>query len=365
MSKILFLVNHDVVIYNFRREIVEELIKDGHEVHISSPYGERIDALVALGAVFHEIRIERHGMNPKEEIRIIKTYKKLFKSLRPDICLGFTIKPNVYGIIAARKYGIPFIANVTGLGTSIQNGGLKQKVSLLLYRNTLKDAKNIFFQNESDFGFMLENKVVTKEKCEVLPGSGVNLVQHCYEEYPKNENSVVFSTFGRIMKDKGTDELIAAARAIKQKGYNATFRIIGFFDDDFYKETVLNAVAEGIVEYIEQQKDVHPLMKESHAIIQPSHHEGMSNVLLEAAATGRPVIASDIPGCREAFKDGVSGFGFEVENVNALVEKIVQFLELPNCEKEQMGKAGRDLMEQYFDRNIVVNKYKEKIEGAN
>lgn len=360
-KRILFLVNHDVVIYNFRKEMVEAFLDEGHEVIISSPYGERIDDLIKMGASFREISIDRHGMNPVKELKLISDYKKLISNVEPDIILSFTIKPNIYGSIAAKKYGIPVVANVTGLGTSIQNGGIKQKISLGLYRNALSKAQKVFFQNDSDLKFMLDEKVLKCENYEVLPGSGVNLVQHCYEEYPGEDGQIIFSVFGRIMKDKGTDELIEAAKLVKQNGINALFRVIGFFDDD-YEQRVRNAVNDGLIEYIEQQRDVHPLMKSSHAIIQPSHHEGMSNVLLEAAATGRPVIASDIPGCRETFIEGESGFGFEVGNARSLAEAIIRFSTVSYDEKREMGKKGRTLMEQKFDRNIVIDKYRKEIE---
>ncbi len=361
MKKILFLVNHDVVIYNFRREIVERFIADGHEVHISSPYGERIEDLIRLGAIFHEIKMDRHGMNPKEELRILHEYKKLMEEIKPDICLGFTIKPNIYGALAARKHGIPFVANITGLGTSIQNGGIKQKLSLLLYKNGLKKVQKVFFQNEADKDFFLNNKIIDVAY-EVLPGSGVNLQQHKFEEYPTDEQEILFTTFGRIMKDKGIDELLSAAKEVKIKGVKARFRLIGFFDDDEYKEIVSKAVSEGYVEYIGQQKDVHPFIKESHAIIQPSHHEGLSNVLLESESAGRPVIASNIPGCKEAFDEGISGLGFEVKNYHSLVEAIMRFVSLPNEKKALMGREARNKMEKQFDRNIVVNKYLREVE---
>lgn len=355
MKRVLFLVNHDVVIYNFRREIVERLIELGHEVHISSPFGERIPDLISIGATFHEIKIERHGMNPFDELNVLNEYKKLIKTIKPDICLGFTIKPNVYGAIASRKYGVPFVANITGLGSSIQNGGIKQKISLNLYKYALKSVQKVFFQNSFDRDFLISHNIVTVDN-EVLPGSGVNLTQHYFEDYPDNTNNFIFSTFGRIMKDKGIDELLEAARIVKSSFSNVKFRVIGFFDDD-YETTIRKAVDDGIIEYIEQQRDVHPLIKESHAIIQPSHHEGMSNVLLEAESTGRPVIASSIPGCKETFDEGISGLGFEVKNALSLADAIFKFIALPYDIKRKMGFEARKKMENQFDRTIVVEKY--------
>jgi lipopolysaccharide/colanic/teichoic acid biosynthesis glycosyltransferase/glycosyltransferase involved in cell wall biosynthesis/nucleoside-diphosphate-sugar epimerase len=356
---VLFLVNHDVVIYNFRLELVERLIKEGFEVHISCPYGERIDDLVNLGVIYHNINIERHGMNFLKEWNLLHQYAQLVEEVQPLIILTYTIKPNIYGGIVARKNRIPFIANITGLGVSVENGGIKQKAILCLYKIGLFGAETVYFQNTENERFMLKHRIINGNY-ELLPGSGVNLIQHKFEKYPEVKDPLIFTTIGRIMKDKGIDELLDAANIVKKKYPNVQFRLIGFFDDN-YQSKVEKAVKKGIVEYIEQQKDIHPFIKESHAIIHPSHHEGMSNVLLESAATGRPVIASKIPGCREAFDEGVSGFGFEAQNANDLVRAIQKFINLPYVNKMEMGKNGRLKMESSFDRNIVVEKYLDRI----
>lgn len=362
-KRILFLVNHSLVIYNFRKEMVKAFLNEGHEVIISSPYGEQIDELVKMGASHKDISIDRHGMNPITEIKLIGEYKKLLSQVKPDICLAFTIKPNIYGSIAAKQRGVPFVANVSGLGSSIQNGGIKEWISLSLYRMALNNAQKVFFQNNSDLKFLLDKKVIKGDNYDVLPGSGVNLEQNKYMDYPEDNGPIVFSTFGRIMKDKGIDELLEAATKIKQNGVNAVFRVVGFFDDD-YEMKIMEASEAGIIEYIPFQKDIRPLISTSHAIIHASHHEGMSNVLLEAAASGRPVIASDIPGCRETFVEGESGFGFEAKNSESLTEAVLRFIDQSwDCRRE-MGRKGRTLMEQRFDRNIVIDKYRKEVEKA-
>lgn len=360
-KKVLILVNHDVVIYNFRLELVERLLDEEYEVHISSPYGERIDDLVKIGAKYHKIDIDRHGMNPKADMQVFCEYWRLIKRICPMVILTYTIKPNVYGGIAAQMAHIPFIANVTGLGTTLNQGGMKERLILFLYRLGLRGAQKIFFQNRSNMKFMLDKHVISALcSTEVLPGSGVNLNVHNFEPYPEETDRLIFATIGRIMCDKGTDELLYAAEKIKEKYPAVTFRLIGFFDED-YEEKIRKAEKKGIIEYVEQQRDVHPWMKEAHAIIHPSYHEGMSNVLLEAAATGRPVLASDIPGCREAFEEGVSGIGFRPRNGIGLTKTIEKFICLPYAKKIAMGVAGRTRMEKKFDRNIVVDKYMKEI----
>lgn len=362
-KKILIFVNHDIAIYNFRLELVKRMLADGYEVHISSPTGEHTQELMELGAFFHEIVIDRHGMNPRADMKILSEYKRLIKKIRPMVILTYTVKPNVYGGIAAKLTHTPFIANITGLGTTMNRGGLKGMLVLFLYKLGLKGAQKVFFQNESNREFMLGRHVISKScPCEVIPGSGVNLDTHCLEPYPEETDRLVFTTIGRIMRDKGTDELLCAAEKIKEKYPAVLFRMIGFFDDD-YEERIRIAEEKGIVEYIEQQKDIHLWMKETHAVIHPSYHEGMSNVLLEAAATGRPILASDIPGCRETFEEGVSGLGFQAQDDDGLAAAIEKFIQLPHQQRAEMGRAGRVKMEREFDRNLVVDAYMREIRG--
>ena len=363
MKKILFLVNHDIVIYNFRLEIVEKLINDGYEVHISSPYGERIDNLVQLGAIFHNIVMDRHGINPKEEFRILKEYKKLIKSINPDVCLGFTIKPNIYGAIAARKYGIPFLANITGLGTSISNGGILAFITKNLYRFGLKKAACVFFQNEYNQRVFTEKKLI-RGRTRLIPGSGVNLTRFCYEDYPNDSSKIRFLFVGRIMRDKGIDELLEAFTVLKKDHSNISLDIVGDFDGD-YEQTINDITASGDIQYFGKQTDVRQFYKNAHCIVLPSYHEGMANVLLEASATGRPVIATTVPGCTETFDEGKTGFGCKAKNVDSLVSAMERFLSLDHSRRTQMGVNAREKMCKEFDRNIIVSAYIEEIEKIN
>ena len=357
MSKVLFLVNHDVVIYNFRLELVERLLHDGHEVIISSPYGERIDDLVKLGCEYHEIDISRHGMNPMKEIRLINEYKRLIKDTRPDIVLTYTIKPNVYGGMACALLGIPCVANVTGLGTAIENGGFKCLIAVSMYKIGLSKVKRVFFQNTVNMSFFDAHEIAMGRH-DLLPGSGVNLDRNPYEDYPRDTGRYVFLFVGRLMKDKGFEEFVYAAKYIKGKYSNVEFEAVGFCETDYEKE-LEKIDSEKYVTLFGQQKNVHEYIKKCHAVVLPSYHEGMANVLLEAAACGRPILASDIHGCRETFDEGISGFGFKPKDVDSLCEAIEKFIALPYEKKVEMGRAGRAKMEREFDRNIVVEKYME------
>ncbi len=359
MSRILFLVNHDVVIYNFRLEIVERFIADGHEVHISSPYGERIDDLVKLGAIHHEMQMDRHGMNPKEELRILRVYKQLMEEVKLDIVLGFTIKPNIYGAIAARKYHIPFVANITGLGTAVENPGLAQKVLILLYKYAFRGIQRVFFQNTENQQFFIGHKIAV-EAHDLLPGSGVNLERYPLREYPADD-VIKFAFISRIMKEKGIDQYLEAAEAIKAKYENVEFHVCGFCEPE-YDGKLREMNDKGIVIYHGMIRDVAGFMGEMHCIVHPTYYpEGISNVLLEACATGRPIITTDRSGCREVVEDGVNGYMIPQKDSQALICAIEEFLSLNSNEKRQRGVNAREKVEREFSRELVVRKYVDEV----
>ncbi|MBE7100553.1 MAG: glycosyltransferase family 4 protein [Clostridiales bacterium] len=355
MKKIVILVNSDIVIYNFRLELVEALLSNGYQVVIVSPYGKRIDFLTQLGCKFIELNLARHGKNLFQDLNLLKNYKKILKLEKPDVVLTYTIKPNIYGGMACQSLKIPYIANITGLGDAIENGGLLQKITLFLYKLGLKKAKNVFFQNASNQKFFLDNKIV-KGNNDLLPGSGVNIERFAYAEYPTND-AIKLLFIGRITRDKGVNELAEVAKIIASKYQNVVFDIVGWADEGSKNpfETLGNCYCHG------SQVEVKPFIEKTHAIVLPSYHEGMANVLLEAASCGRPILASNIPGCQETFEEGVTGFGFEPKNIESLCEVIEKFIALPYEQKCEMGKLGRKKMEEQFNRQIVVNKYLEQI----
>ncbi|MBP1534248.1 MAG: glycosyltransferase family 4 protein [Ruminococcus sp.] len=364
-KRVLFLVNHEVVIYNFRLEIVERLLSDGYEVHISCPYGERIDELVALGAKYHEIVISRHGMNPLSEVLLLKDYEKLLKQVKPDIILGFTIKPNIYGAMAAKKFGIPFVANITGLGTAVENGGWKQKIFISLYRYAFSNIQRVFFQNTENRQLFIDNNIAIG-KHKMLPGSGVNLERFPVRDYPSEENGTVrFAFISRIMKEKGIDYYLAAAKAIKKKYPKAEFHICGFCEAEY--EGKLNEYNDnGTVIYHGMIHDVAEFLTDIHCVVHPTYYpEGLSNVLLEACASGRPIITTDRSGCREVVDDGVNGYMIPCQNEKKLIEAVDRFMGLSDDERKKMGLAGRAKVQKEFDRQIVIQKYINEVEKAN
>lgn len=359
MSRVLFLVNHDVVIYNFRLELVEELLRQNHEVYISCPYGERIEDLVKLGAIHKDISIDRHGMNPLKDLKLIRQYKRLIQEVKPDIIFSYTIKPNIYGAIAARKCKVPCVANITGLGTAVEYGGIKQRICIALYRYAFKKISKVFFQNKENQQFFVDHKIAAG-KHELLPGSGVNLERFKPLPYP-DDTIIRFVFIGRIMKEKGVDYYLEAASYIKNKYPNTEFHVCGFIESE-YKGKLENYINKGLVIYHGMMRDIREIHRITHCTVFPSYYpEGISNVLLEAAACARPIITTDRAGCKETVDDGETGFLVPTKNQDMLNLAIEKFIRLK--EKAKMGELGRKKVESEFNRNTIVQKYLKEIES--
>lgn len=357
--KILVLANFGMGLYNFRKELLEELIKQGNEVYISLPDDEYVPKLKKIGCNFIDTYLERRGTNPVKDFKLLLDYTRIIRKIKPDVVLTYTIKPNVYGGIACAITKTPYITNITGLGTSVENKGIIQKVTLLLYKLGLNKASCVFFQNKTNRMFFKDNRIV-ESKTRLIPGSGVNLEQHRYEEYPMSDEVIRFLFIGRIMKAKGIEELLEAAKMVKAQYPNIQFHLIGGCEEN-YNEKLNELERQDVIKYHGQQDDVHSFIKKSHAIILPSYHEGLANVLLESASSGRPVLASRVPGCVETFEDGVTGISFEVRDVESLVKAVSRFINLSYEQKREMGMAGRRKMENEFDRNIVIKAYMDEI----
>ncbi len=349
MKKILILANDVTTIVQFRTELIKAFVDAGHEVLVSIPKSNRNDEITELGAKVIETSSSRHGKNPLEDFFLYLNYRKLLKEHKPDYVFTYTVKPNAYGGLACGQLKIPYVANVTGLGV-IEDEGLLQKLMLTLYKVGCRKAKHVFFQNKSNLEFFQKRKIVG-ENVILLPGSGVNTEKFSYMKYPENEKTnIVF--VGRIIKDKGVFELAEVAKQYMDNK-NLLFTIVG--DVEYGSQNPFSELPN--VNCVGFHKDVRPFLKDAHAVILPSYHEGMANVLLEGAASGRPILASVIPGCMETFDEGVTGFGFEVKNADSLKCAIEKFLALSNEQKCEMGKKGRKKIETQFDRKIVINKY--------
>ena len=359
---VLILTNSISGLHNFRREVVKAICDDGYKVIISVPEDDFKAAFFRdLGCDIVLTKLNRRGMNPIADISLFWEYRRLMNQHRPIAVLTYTIKPNIYGGLAARFCRIPQLANITGLGDALENGGWLQRLTISLYKIGLGKAQQVFFQNKSNQSFCIKTGIA-KDNSILLPGSGVNLQHHTYQKYPANDGVVRFLFIGRILKDKGVEELFNAAKLIKEKYPNSEFQIIGSVDGR-YQETLNELEKDGVISFLGRQSDVRPYLGAVECTIMPSYHEGMSNVNLESAANGRPVITTDVPGCRETVDDGLSGYLVKARNVESLVETIERFILLPYSQKIQMGIEARKKVEREFDRQIVVDAYLKEIRG--
>jgi len=359
-KKILVLANHGLSVHNFRKEMFEELIEAGHEVHISLPYDKNLEYVISLGCKFIETQVVRRSTNPLTNLKLLLNYRRIVKKVKPDIVLTFTVKPNIYGGLVCRLLRVPYVANVTGLGTAVENGGVMKTFVMTLYKLAFKKARVVFFQNSHNMELFLEEKAV-RGKTALLPGSGVNLDDFSALEYPEGD-VVNFVFIGRLMRAKGIEEYFDAAEIIRAELENTRFHICGFAEED-YQERLKDLQERGIVQFHGNVDDMHAFLEDMHCIVQPSHHEGMSNTVLEAASSARPVIATNIPGCCEAVEDGVSGLLYTVKDTTDLTEKIRYFMSLGSEQRYKMGNAARAKMQAEFDRKIVTQAYLDEIQA--
>lgn len=364
---IAFLNCHGDDVYCFRKEVIDSLVENGYRVILSCPESHRLDCFRNNdNIVVEDVEIDRRGTNPIHDLKLLYHYIKSYRRHKPDVVCTFTIKPNVYGSIAADLLGIPHINNITGLGSGFQNGGLVQRIVIQLYKSALKKSKMVFFQNMENQRTAIDAKLIGREApYQCIPGSGVNLERFSIspKDYEEDEK-VVFNYIGRVLKDKRIDDYLDAAKIIKKKHNNVVFNIIGFIEptEIHYKQLLAELETQGVIHYCGSVDDVRPYVKASDAIIHPSSYgEGISNVLLESAASGKAIITTDISGCKDCVEDGVSGFIYHAEDVSQLVDKIEKFIALTPQQRKDMGLAGRRKVEKEFDRNIVVNAYLQEI----
>lgn len=353
--KILILANNDVGLYKFRKELIQELIRRGNKVIVSIPDGELVSDIRKLGVKVILTDVDRRGINPVTDLKLLIRYFRMEVTLKLDLVITYTIKPNVYGGIVSRFLHIPYAENITGLGTTFQTENLVKKLVCFLYKISSKRAKVVFFENEENKQTFLDNHLIREEQACKLNGAGVNLDEYPYTEYPDENEPIRFLFIGRVMKEKGVDELFEAARRIKKEYPDVLFDIVGPMEDE-YSSVIEKLEEDGIITYYGYQKDVRPFIARCHCFVLPSWHEGMANTLLEAGAMGRPLITSRIHGCMEAVEEGINGYLAEKENVESLLQSLCEFIRLEKCEKKNMGCKSREHIGEFFDKVQIVRK---------
>ena len=370
-KKILISINTAWNLLNFREGLIYGLISSGFEVIAVAPADKYVAELKLLGCRFVNLEIDNKGTHPAHDLLLLWRYWRLMKTEKPDLCLFYTVKPNVYGSLASTICGIPFINNVSGLGAVfIQGGWLKRFVSLL-YRLAFRNSNQIFFQNRDDLGLFLENNLVKQVMTDVLPGSGINL--HHFTPVDKENRKPRTSTFqflliARMLKDKGVVEFVNAAQLLKQSGVKAEFCLLGFLDVEnpvaISSEQMKQWTDQGFVKYLGTSEDVREHIAMADCIVLPSYREGTPRSLLEAAAMAKPIITTNVVGCKEVVEHGVNGFLCEVKNTQDLAFKMKDMLFLSADQRKLMGQHGRIKMEKEFDEKIVIQKYLKAIDHA-
>lgn len=356
---ILILANNSDGLYGFRKDLLEEIEKT-NKVHVAVPNDGYFEELKRIGCEMIETAVDRRGINPVKDVKLLLKYINIVKKLKPDKIITYTIKPNIYGGIVASIFKVPYVVNITGLGSAMQNYGIIRYLVKSMYKVALYSAKTVFFENAGNMKIFLDEKITIVDKCCLLNGAGVNLKKFSYHKYPSDNPTIKFLFIGRIMKEKGVDELFSAMRQLHEEGYPCVLNMLGHYEED-YKMLISKYINEGWLNYYGYHSDVRPFIEESHCFVLPSWHEGMANTNLECASMGRPVITSNIHGCMEAVEDGVSGFLCEPKDVESLVSAMKRFLMLSQEEKEKYGIRGRERMEQLFDKKKVVAETMERL----
>ena len=352
--KYLLITNHSYMFWQFRRELAAALLEKG-EVVISTPFVGHEEDFRAMGCRCVEVQFDRRGTEIWQNLELLAYYHRLIREEKPDLVVTYSIKPNIFAGLVCRSLKVPYFSHVQGLGTAFERKVVAALVSRL-YRFALRGARVVFFENTSDAETFARLGIVSRSKEKILSGAGVNLDYFSFQSYPAEENGVIrFLYLGRIMREKGMDELFRAVRRLQAENVHPfTLDLLGFYEEEEYKSQVAELEASGIVKFHGFQSDPRPYYSAAHCVVMPSYHEGMSNVLLEAASTGRPLITSDIPGCREAVDADRSGFLVPSRDADSLYEAMKRFLYLTAEQRAQMGAAGRKKMEKEFDRTKVL-----------
>ena len=353
-NKIIICTNHSYMFYQFHHELIAALV-NSYKVLLSTPFTGHIKELTEAGAECQKTVIDRRGCHPLKDVRLLLFYFKLFQMEKPDLVITYSIKPNIYAGLICRILKIPYCANIQGLGTAFQKKGIAEWV-MLLYSYALKKASVIFFENKANAHLFLKKGMADYRQIRILPGAGVNLCQYAYCPCIRGRKETHFLYLGRLMKEKGMDELLCAFYRLHNKYGSSVILEIAGFDEESYEEKIKRLCKLGMAVFHGFQKDPIPFYRNADCVLLPSYHEGMSNVLLEAAAIGRPVIASDIPGCREAVLDQISGYLCKPYSSESLYDKMDDFMQLDEEKRITMGMAGRQHMEKNFDRRCVVTK---------
>lgn len=364
--RIAIFINTSWNIFNFRVGLIRHFLNEGHSVVAIAPADAYSSKLEEMGCTFHALEVAGSGLNPVHDLNLMVQLHAILKKDRPDIVLSYTIKPNIYGSLVCGWMGIPIICNVSGLGTVFLWKGLLRRFGILLYRLSFRFSSWVFFQNDQDMADFLEMVKINPAKCSLLPGSGIDLTRFQPKQMPITNESPIFLMVGRLIVEKGVQEFADAAQLVHQSGRKATFWLAGALDEgharSIDKAALENWISTNTIYYFAHTDDIISVMERADAIVLPSYREGTPRTLLEGGALAKPLITTDVPGCRHVVRDGVNGFLAEVRNPRSLADKMLLFLSLSPDERAQLGRNARKWIEEYYDEQRVMDLYAVKIQ---
>ncbi len=368
MKKVAIVANSAWNLYNFRLNLAKAIENFGYRVIFIAPYDKYTQLLKEEGFKIYDIKINPRGTNPLQDNETLINFKKLYQKINPTIILHYTIKPIIYGTIAAKSYNIPVINTITGLGSALMANNLITNITKKLYKFSLSKSFKVFFQNQDDMNFFITNKIVEKYKCILVAGSGIDINRFAPIK-PLNKNSnFSFLLIARMIKDKGIYEYIEAAKILKSKYKNIEFNILGFFDNSnngsIPKEEIIKYHKKKIINYLGTSDYVQEYIAKSECIVLPSYREGISRVLLEAASMAKPIITTNTTGCKDVVDDGITGFLCKVKDYKDLALKCEKMLLISKEERDKFGQNGRDKIIKNFSENLVIDKYLSSIYQA-
>lgn len=358
--KVAIVLNTSWNIYNFRLNFIKRLLKEGYEVHTIAPVDRYTHYLTEAGCIHHKVRMDSRGANPIKDMALIIELWAIYWRLKPDIALHYTVKPNVYGTIAATLLGIPVVNNVCGLGTVFLKKNLVSAIAIALYRISFRFPKKVFFQNSDDLSLFVDKQLVSAQHTELIPGSGVDLDKFQPVSFQRNPK-FTFLLISRLISDKGIYEYIDAIKKLKSRGLDARFQVLGAMDPKHKRgiqEKVIDQwISEGTIEYLGTTDDVRPFIRNADCVVLPSYREGAPRTLLEAASSAKPIVATDVPGCHHVVADQLNGLLCRLKDPDDLAEKMFTMANLPSEKLKEFGKNGRAKMVDEFGEHLVIEKY--------
>ena len=358
--KVAIVLNTSWNIYNFRMNFVRALLKDGHEVHTVAPHDNYTQYLTEAGCVHHNVTMDSRGANPIKDLALMVELWSIYRKMKPDIILHYTIKPNVYGTFAASLLRIPVVNNVCGLGTVFLKNNLLSKIAITLYRLSFRYPKKVFFQNPDDLNLFVTKKLVPQGSADLLPGSGIDLNRFTPAEFSRN-SKFTFLLISRLISDKGVFEFIEAVKQLKASGVDAKFQVLGAKDPEHQrgiKTAVIDSwIQENTIEYLGTTDNVREVIKQADCVVLPSYREGTPRTLLEAASTAKPIIATNVPGCNHVVEHGYNGLLCKLKDAKDLADKMLQMKSLDDETLKRFGLNGRQKVESEFDEALVIEKY--------